>query len=206
MNKRKILTIIFLSFAFVLFSEKSKINFSADTVKASISKNRKITRLIGNAKVKVDSLTITADSIEIYGKDYRFLNATGSVEGDDKEKGFSFKADNIEFDRKTDIVLMFGNIELNDTKNEVKITGENVEYKKKAEIMIMRFNVTIQKKDINCSSMFALYNRTESKLELTGKPSVKKKDNEFKASKISVDLNTEDISLDGRVSGSVQEE
>ncbi len=204
--KKLILSMVFLFFPIVIFAEKSTISFKADSVKASMAENKKTTKLIGNAIVKVDNLEIKADSIEIFGTDYRFVNASGSVSGKDPEQGYTFKADFIKFDRKNDTVLMFGKIELKDTKNNVTITGENIEYQKKAEIMIMRFDVNIKKDDINCSSMFALYNRKESKLELTGKPSVKKGDDEFKAGKISVNLETEDISLDGRVSGTVKEE
>ena len=43
-------------------------------------------------------------------------------------------------------------------------------------------------------------------LELTGKPTVKKGKDEFKAARISVNLDTEDIKLEGKVSGSVTEE
>ena len=124
---------------------------------------------------------------------------------EDDEKGYSFKADLINFDRKTDTVTMFGKLELKDTKNDVSISSENIEYKKKQEIIIMRFNVKIINKDINCNSMFALYNRKESKVELTGSPVVKKGKDEFRAGKISVNLDTEDITLDGRVRGSVEQ-
>ncbi len=213
MSKRKIFSTSKVIFVFtfffsltMLYAEKSTISFKADSVKATIAENKKTTKLLGNALIKVDNLEINADSVEIFGTDYRFVNASGSVKGSDPKNGYTFKADFIKFDRKTDIVLMFGKIELNDTKNNVNISGENVEYQKKAELMIMRFDVNIKKDDINCKSMFALYNRDESKLELTGKPSVKKGKDEFRAGKISVDLETEDISLDGRVSGSVQEE
>ena len=100
---------------------------------------------------------------------------------------------------------MFGKLELKDTKNDVSINAENIEYKKKQEIIIMRFNVKIINKDINCNSMFAFYNRKESKVELTGSPIVKKGKDEFRAGKISVNLDTEDITLDGRVRGSVEQ-
>jgi len=201
----------FLMCFFIFFSllnisaQTSTITFKADKVTASVAENKKTTNLIGNAEVKVDSLTIFADRIEIFGKGYRYVNASGSVKGEDIEKGYSFKADLINFDRKTDTVIMFGKIELNDTKNDVVISAENMEYKKKQEIMIMRFNVIIINKDINCNSMFALYGRKESKVELTGRPVVKKGKDEFKAGKISVNLETEDISLDGRVRGSVEQ-
>ena len=201
----------FLLYFLILFfltdisAQTSTISFKADKVTASVAENKKSTNLIGNAEVKVNSLTISADRIEISGKDYRYVNATGSVKGEDDEKGYSFKADLINFDRKTDTVTMFGKLELKDTKNDVSINAENIEYKKKQEIIIMRFNVKIINKDINCNSMFALYNRKESKVELTGSPLVKKGKDEFRAGKISVNLDTEDITLDGRVRGSVEQ-
>ena len=202
----------FLLYFLILFfltdisAQTSTISFKADKVTASVAENKKSTNLIGNAEVKVNSLTISADRIEISGKDYRYVNASGSVKGVDDEKGYSFKADIINFDRKTDTVTMFGKLELKDTKNDVSINAENIEYKKKQEIIIMRFNVKIINKDINCNSMFALYNRKESKVELTGSPVVKKGKDEFRAGKISVNLDTEDITLDGRVRGSVEQE
>lgn len=203
----KLLAAYLLIFLFFIDinAQTSTISFKADKVTASVSENKKSTNLIGNAKVKVDSLTISADRIEIFGKDYRYVNATGSVKGEDDEKGYSFKADLINFDRKTDTVTMFGKLELKDTKNDVSINAENIEYKKKQEIIIMRFNVKIINKDINCNSMFAFYNRKESKVELTGSPIVKKGKDEFRAGKISVNLDTEDITLDGRVRGSVEQ-
>lgn len=206
-NFKCILILAFYCFSIGIFlgAANSTITFNADSVNASISENKKVTNLVGNTNVKVDDLQIFSDRMEIYGKDYQYLNATGNVKGEDKDKGYSFKADYIKFDRNTDIVLMYGKIELNDSKNNITITAENVEYRKKAEIMIMRFNVKIVKKDITCNTMFALYNRKNSTLELTGHSVVKKNTDEFKAAKISVNLDTEDIILDGRVSGTVQE-
>ena len=203
----KLFAVYFLIFLFLMniSAQTSTISFKADKVTASVAENKKSTNLIGNAEVKVNSLTISADRIEISGKDYRYVNATGSVKGEDDEKGYSFKADLINFDRKTDTVTMFGKLELKDTKNDVSISSENIEYKKKQEIIIMRFNVKIINKDINCNSMFAFYNRKESKVELTGSPIVKKGKDEFRAGKISVNLDTEDITLDGRVRGSVEQ-
>ena len=200
---------VLLFSAVVLFSagaEKSVITFSADRVTASVSKNKKTTNLLGNAAVKVEALELFADKIEIFGEDYRFVYASGSVKGEDKKNNYTFKADLIKMDRKKDLVLMFGKIELSDTKNDVKISAENIEFDKAAEIMIMRFSVNITNKDIVCSSISALYNRKNSSLELTGLPSVKKGGDEFKAARISVNLDTEDISLDGRVSGTVHEQ
>ena len=54
--------------------------------------------------------------------------------------------------------------------------------------------------------MFAMYNRKNSSLNLTGRPVVTKSKDTFKASRIAVNLDTEDISLEGKVSGNVVDE
>ena len=70
----------------------------------------------------------------------------------------------------------------------------------------MQFDVKILRKEITCTSMFAMYNRKSSALNLTGRPVVTKSKDTFQAAKIAVNLDTEDISLEGRVSGNVVEE
>lgn len=208
------LFLTFIQFFFLLtfFSsalqaeEKSKIKFSADKMQGSISGDKNSTSLSGNASVTVDTMEIKADRIEIYGKNYRYLKASGNISGEDKEKGFSFTGTFMQYDREKEIALFFGKTYLNDTKNDVKIDSEYIEYNQKAETMLMQFNVKIVQKDIKCESMFAFYNRTMSTLNLTGRPAVTKGSDIFKAAKISVNLDTEDISLEGKVSGDVTEE
>ncbi|MGP1415008.1 MAG: LptA/OstA family protein [Treponema sp.] len=190
----------------VLSAAKSKIKFSASSMQGSIKEGQNSTSLTGNAVVMVDTMEIKADRIEIYGKDYRYLKATGTVTGEDKEKGFSFSSNFMQYDRDKEIATFFGKTELNDTKNDVKITSEHIEYNQKAETMLMQFDVKILRKEITCTSMFAIYNRKSSALNLTGRPIVTKSKDTFQAAKIAVNLDTEDITLEGRVSGNVVEE
>ena len=205
MNKLiNVLLMLFLTFS--LNAAKSKIKFSASSMQGSIKEGQNSTSLTGNAVVIVDTMEIKADRIEIYGKDYRYLKATGAVTGEDKEKGFSFSSNFMQFDRDKEVATFFGKTELNDTKNDVKISSEHIEYNQKAETMLMQFDVKILRKEITCTSMFAMYNRKSSALNLTGKPIVTKSKDTFQAAKISVNLDTEDITLEGRVSGNVVEE
>ncbi len=205
MNKLiNVLLMLFLTFS--LNAAKSKIKFSASSMQGSIKEGQNSTSLTGNAVVIVDTMEIKADRIEIYGKDYRYLKATGAVTGEDKEKGFSFSSNFMQFDRDKEVATFFGKTELNDTKNDVKISSEHIEYNQKAETMLMQFDVKILRKEITCTSMFAMYNRKSSALNLTGRPIVTKSKDTFQAAKISVNLDTEDITLEGRVSGNVVEE
>jgi len=186
-----------------LFSATSKITFSASSMQGSIKDGRNSTSLTGDAVVTVDTMEIKAERIEIYGKDYRYVKAMGAVKGEDKDKGFNFTSNFMQYDREKEVATFLGSTELNDTKNNVSITSERIEYNQKAETMLMQFDVKILRKEITCTSMFALYNRKNSALSLTGSPLVTKSKDTFKATRISVNLDTEDISLEGRVSGNV---
>lgn len=183
-----------------------KITFSADKLQGSGGKGQTSTSLTGNAKVSVDSLNIYGERIELYGKDYRYIKASGNVTGEDAEKGFTFSAASLSYDRETEVAEFMGQAKVEDTKNKVETAAERIEYNQKNEIILLQMAVKLKSKDIACDSLFAVYNRNTSMLELTGKPTVKKGKDEFKAARISVNLDTEDIKLEGKVSGSVTEE
>jgi len=99
-----------------------------------------------------------------------------------------------------------GQATVKDTKNKVETAAERIEYNQKNETILLQMAVKLTSKDITCDSLFAVYNRSTSMLELTGKPTVKKGKDQFKAARISVNLDTEAIKLEGKVSGSVTEE
>ena len=183
-----------------------KITFSADKMQGSGEKERNSTSLTGNAKVSVDSLSIYGERIELYGKDYRYIKASGNVTGEDTEKGFTFSAASLSYDRETEVAEFMGQAKVEDTKNKVETAAERIEYNQKNEMILLQMDVKLKSKDITCDSLFAVYNRNTSMLELTGKPTVKKGKDEFKAARISVNIDTEDIKLEGKVSGSVTEE
>ncbi len=175
-------------------------------MQGSGKKDQNSTSLTGNAKVSVDSLNIYGERIELYGKDYRYIKANGSVTGEDAEKGFTFSAASLSYDRETEVAEFMGQAKVDDTKNKVETAAERIEYNQKTEIILLQMAVKLKSKDIACDSLFAVYNRNTSMLELTGKPTVKKGKDEFKAARISVNLDTEDIKLEGKVSGTVTEE
>jgi lipopolysaccharide export system protein LptA len=56
-----------------------------------------------------------------------------------------------------------------------------------------------------CRSEYAVYRRQNKLLDLSGFPSVFKKGDEFRADRIRVDLDTDDVTMEGSVSGSIKE-
>jgi len=180
------------------------ISFSADSMSGTSGKKDSITVLEGNASVLVETLTITGDRIELSGKDFRFVLAEGNITGSDSEKGFSFTADRLMYDRETEIASFQGNAVLRDTENEVETSAGIISYNQKTEVAFLQIDVRLKRKNIESVSGFALYRRTLSRLELSGSPKVTRGGDVFSADRIAVDLETEYISLDGSVSGTLE--
>ncbi|MDR2468523.1 MAG: LptA/OstA family protein [Spirochaetaceae bacterium] len=166
---------------------------------------KETTVLVGNAEVTSDNLFIKADRIEISGKDNQFVECSGVVTGKDDEKQIYFKTDRMIYDRKTKILVMEGNSSLEDKKNEVVARGRHIEYDDNTEIAIFQISVRMFKDNIVCRSEYALYRREEKLLDLSGFPVVYKKDDEFRADRISVDLDTDDVIMEGTVTGAIKE-
>jgi len=82
--------------------------------------------------------------------------------------------------------------------------GNFIEYDDKAEVTVMQVSVRLFKDDMVCRSQYAVYRRNEKLLDLTGFPVVFKKDDEFRADRIRVDLDTDDVTMEGAVEGTIK--
>lgn len=199
------LTVLLLQAGAPAAAGDKKISFTAERMSGTAAKKNGKTTLEGKASVTVGTLTISGDSIELSGKDFRFISASGNVSGNDSEKGYSFTADLLTYDREVEVASFRGNAKLLDTKNEVESSAAIITYNQKTEVAFFQIDVKLKRKTIDCSSGFALYRRSLSTLELTGAPSVLRDGDEFSADRISVDLETERITLDGAVTGKLKD-
>jgi lipopolysaccharide export system protein LptA len=180
------------------------ISFSADRVTGTRYLGREVTILSGNAQVRSDSLLLRANRIEIYGEDSQFIDCTGDVWGMEEEKNIIFKTDRLRYDRKLKIARLEGNSTLEDRDNEVVVKGSFIEYDDLAEVTVMQITVRLFKDDMVCRSEYAVYRRNEQLLELSGFPIVHKGEDIFKADRIRVDLETDDVTMEGAVSGTIK--
>jgi len=196
--------ILFLCFG-VLYAEDKTISFSAARMSGTAGKTAGATVLEGSAVVDIGTLRITGDRIELSGKDFRYVAATGSVTGADSEKGYTFSADTLTYDRDREVALFRGEAKLVDSKNEVEASAGMISYNQKTETAFLQVDVKLKRKDIDCTAVFATYRRTLSLLDLSGSPRVLRDGDEFRADRISVNLETEYISLDGTVSGTLKD-
>lgn len=180
--------------------------FSGDRFSTVMSKGREYTVLSGNAKIISESTVITAARIELYGDDYRFAECSGMIRVEDSEKGFFIEAEKMVFDRKDDISRIEGAVVMEDFRNEVVVKGNYLEYAGETETATVQIGVRILKEDMACRSEFARYTRKNKVLELSGLPVAHWKGDVYRALKITVNLDTDEIFLEGKVSGIIYTE
>ena len=178
--------------------------FRADRMSGGRATGREITILTGNAEVKSDTLLLNADQIEIHGNDNRFIDCIGSVQGYDEEKNIFFRADRLRYDRTLKIARLEGNSTLEDRDNELVARGRFIEYDDIEEIAVFQISVRLFRNNLICRAEHAVYNRQESMLFLSGFPVVHKNNDEFRADRIRVDLETDDVIMEGDVRGSLR--
>ena len=179
-------------------------SFRADRMSGTKALGRETTILSGNAEVRSDSLLLRADRIEIQGDNNQFIDCSGNVWGMEEEKNIIFQTDRLRYDRKLKIARLEGNSTLEDKKNEIVAKGRFIEYDDQSEITVFQIGVRLFKDDMVCRAEYAVYRRTEKLLDLSGFPVVFKKDDEFRADRIRVDLDTDDVTMEGAVSGTIK--
>ena len=158
--------------------------------------------------MRSDDVLISADQIELLGEEFTVAIATGSVHVVDAKRGIDLLAANLWYDREAKIARIRGAAEMADLANEIVVKGGFLEDRDAEGLTIVQIGVRIFRKDLVCRSEFAKYWRDKKILELTGMPWVSRKGDEYRATKITVNLDTEEIVLEGSVEGSaaVEEE
>ena len=177
------------------------VTFSADSSTSVLATGRERTVLTGHARVDTDGRLIQADTIELYGKDFTQAIARGNVRLVDARRGIELTSDELAYDRDTKVARIRGNAVLADLKNEIVVKGGFIEDRDTEGLTLVEIGVRILKKDLVCRSEFAKYWRDKKQLELSGMPFVTRRSDEFRATRMTIDLDTEEITLEGSVQG-----
>ncbi len=193
--------LLFLFISMPLYPETFE--FTSDSFTTIMAQGREYTVLSGNARIVSDSTVIKSRKIELYGDEYKYARCDGFVELEDSEKGIRLTADSMLFNRNDDVTRLEGGVVMEDLKNEVIVKGNYLEYSGETETVIIQIGVRILKEDMISRSEFARYERENEILELSGLPLVVWKGDEYSALKITINLDTEEIFLEGDVSGTI---
>ncbi len=206
MHSKKLFSTILISLSMTflaspLFAEK--ITFSANRMSGQAGNTNTTTTLSGNAYIKTETMEIQADEVELSGDNYRYIKASGSISGKNLEAHMDFNCDSLEYDRITKIALLKGNVKLDDKDNDVKAEAQIIEYNQDEEIAVLQVQIRLTQKDNVCSGSYAVYYKKSQLLELSGNAQVKQNEDVFRAQNISLNMETQDITLGGNVKGKV---
>lgn len=183
-----------------------KISFSADSMSGTVGDKSDSTTLSGEAYVLTDTMEIAADVINMSGKDFRYIEATGSIKGKNTESEMEFTCGRMKYDRETKIAQLIDNVSLTDTKNEVTAKAQLIEYNQETDIAVMHIDIELKQKDNTCTGAYAVYRKKSQMLELSGNAQIQQGNDTFRAQEITLDLDSQEITLDGRVKGSIIDE
>ena len=213
MNKKQLLASVFLLTTVIcsLFSQakknkNEKFEIYSDKTTVELSEGKEYTLLTGNAKVITGATVIIADKIELYGKDFNFAVCSGSVSVKDNTKGIYLRCEELFYDRKKKISRIEGFAEMLDKENSMTVKGNFLEDDSKNEVTLIQIGVRIIKEDIVCRSESAKYDRKTKILELTGSPFVIKDGDEYRATRIVLNVETDEISLEGNVTAQMAQD
>lgn len=180
--------------------------FGSDQSESSFAEHNKRSTLIGNAYVITENLDISADKIELYGSDYRFANSTGNVVIHNTKENFIITSENLLYDNDKKEATVTGSATLKDVDNDMIIKGEYIKSFEETSVTLIQIRVRIINEDLVCRSEFAEFNSKTNKLILTGNPIVYKGEDLFEASIISIDLDNNNIIMEGKVQGKISQE
>jgi lipopolysaccharide export system protein LptA len=199
-------TVLLLFFSVLAsYASAEKITFSANAMTGKAGSTADVTTLSGNAFVKTSSMEITADLIEMKGENFRYIIATGSVTGKNTGSQMDFTCSKMKYDRETKIAQLEGMVHLVDQQNNVSADAEIIEYNQNSETAVMQINVSLKQKNNVCTSAFAVYRKNMQLLEMSGNPKIVQGEDTFRAQEITLNMTTQQITLDGRVSGTVND-
>ena len=178
-------------------------DFSSDKTVVVFSEGREKTTLSGNAVVVSKSTSLSANYIEVYGEDFRFVQCIGDVEVLDTENGYRLKTNSLFFDRELEIIRGRGGNVMEDFKNEIVVKGEFLAHHNIENRSEIQVGTRILGADITASAEFIRYQRASQLLEFSGLPLVRWKGDRYQAARIIVDMDDDTVDLQGEVYGEI---
>ena len=190
----------------LLPADTQTFTYSGDSMSTILAEGNQQALLSGHARVDTEDMRITADQIRLFGKDFIYAQCSGNVHVVDAKRGIDLKSEHLFYDRDRKISRVTGDAVMADVKNEMVVKGGFIEDRDPEKLTIVQIGVRILKKDLVCRAEFAKYWRDKKLVELSGMPWVSRKSDVYQAARIMINLDTEEISLEGDVKGTIQSE
>ena len=146
-------------------------------------------------------MEIRAESLELLGPDYDKISGSGSVVLIEIEKGITVESSRFDYDREQELIRFRGRVSLVDEEDGILIRAEALDFFEDDDFVMMTAAVRLIKENTIGRGEFATFRRDEKILELSGRPVVWQDGDEYRADRITVNLETDEIILEGAVEG-----
>ena len=183
MTRRALVATSLLLAVPALFS--APITFSGGYTRMQMAEGARQIVLSGGADVSADSLQLHADTISLRGDDYGLVTCSGNVTVTDDTQGLTVTSPAIAYDRTRKQITIHSWVEITDMQNRVGASAGNLLF------------------DMVCRADRVLFDRDGQKLSLSGTATVQWDGDTYQAHAITVNLDTEEITMDGSIKGTV---
>lgn len=178
--------------------------FSASQVSSNQGGGSKSNTILdGNARVESDNMVITAAHLELGGEDYTLITGSGGVSLTDSERGVTITSGRFDYDRDAKIIRFREQVTLLDEEKGIVIRCESMDLQEEDDLVIMQVSVRLIRDETVCRGEFATFLMEENILEISGRPVVWREADEYRADRITVNLDTDEIVMEGAVAGAL---
>jgi lipopolysaccharide export system protein LptA len=188
---------------FAIPAHADTFSFSGDRTEVVLAEGRERTLLEGNARVVSNDITLEAGEIELSGSDFRYAELRSAVRITDTARDLIITAEEVSFDRTTENSQARTNVSVEDNGNDLLLKGGYLETREGGDLLFVQSSVRVLRDDLTARAQFLRYRRQDEVLELSGFPVVYWKGDEYRAGRIILNLETEEIELQGRVRGEI---
>jgi lipopolysaccharide export system protein LptA len=204
---KKLLVLVCLLGSSGILAAAEPISFKGGYTRAVMREGRETIMLTQGAMVSTGSIDFQAQSIELIGPNARYMVGTGSVTITDTENNIIITCTSISFDRETEQLLVDGWVEIQDLENEVIASGAYLSYNRNEGTMKLQIAAKLlrhtESGPMVCRADSIEYNRDTMRLALVGNTSIAWKGDTYQASATTVDLETDEIVMEGSIEGIV---
>ena len=206
MNRKIAVLLMVLTLA-LSFASADEISFNGGVSRMVLKNGKESVSLTGGASVKVGSLSIEADSMELTGSGWSTIRCSGNVEIVDDERDMTIRSSSLYYDRELDRILIPSYFEIEDRGNELSASASHLEFDMANETLVLSGRVRMNKIDgddiVRIKAESISYDRNRERLEIRGGADVTYRGDTYQAELVVLDLENEEIRLDGNIRGSI---
>lgn len=208
MTRTRLLSIaLFVSGSLLFAQALETISFQGGYTKASMKEGRQIITLLEGAQVTSGNTAIRSETVELSGSNFRDVKASGNVEIVDQENQIVLTGSSLYYNRETKTLRLEGWVELQDYTNEVLASGGYLEYDEPKQTLLLQIGARLlhhsDSGPLVCRGDYISFNRETMLLIVSGNPSLTWKGDSYQADIININLESEEIVLEGSIRGTV---